>query len=290
MMRVLDYIAENLDRDLDLEEVASVACFSAFHFHRVFTGVTGESMASLVRRLRLEKAACRLLQGGEPSGIIAFTAGYESAASFTRAFRNAFGETPSVFRRLRRSLPLIPSPSGYHYHPAHGVRTFRIVLEGEDAVEGKTVMLEPMRILSVEHRGSYFRIGSAFERLGEFVTERGIDVSGSQWLGIYHGDGTDTPEEELRSEACVTVGPGVQVRGDGAAVLKEIPGGLYATTRHVGSYRGLGQAWRELCGTWVPANGLMPRESDCFEIYIRGGEGIDESEFLTDLYEPVEPV
>ena len=118
-----------------------------------------------------------------------------------------------------------------------------------------------------------------------------MDVSGSQWLGIYMDDPENVPEEELRSEACVTLPRDVEVPRTEGLLDYVIPEGTYATTRHVGPYSGLGRTWGELCGGWIPQNGLKIRQGACFEIYVKGGEcGVDESEYLTDLYEPVEPV
>ena len=55
--RVLDYIAEHLDGELSLTRLSGIACFSPFHFHRIFQCVTGETLNSHVRRVRLERAA-----------------------------------------------------------------------------------------------------------------------------------------------------------------------------------------------------------------------------------------
>ncbi len=54
--RVIDYIRENLDRQVKLEELAKVACYSEFHFHRIFGAVSGETLNDFTNRLRLEKA------------------------------------------------------------------------------------------------------------------------------------------------------------------------------------------------------------------------------------------
>jgi AraC family transcriptional regulator len=59
--RVIDYLGEHLDTPVKLEELAKVACFSEFHFHRVFRAMTGETLNDFTNRLRLEKAA-RLLK------------------------------------------------------------------------------------------------------------------------------------------------------------------------------------------------------------------------------------
>ena len=59
--RVIDYLRANLHRPVKLAELANVACFSEFHFHRIFTAVSGETLNNFTNRLRLEKAA-RLLR------------------------------------------------------------------------------------------------------------------------------------------------------------------------------------------------------------------------------------
>jgi transcriptional regulator GlxA family with amidase domain len=53
MLAVLVHIQRHLDSDLSLEELADVANFSPFHFHRLFHGLVGESIREHVCRLRL---------------------------------------------------------------------------------------------------------------------------------------------------------------------------------------------------------------------------------------------
>ena len=98
ILRVLTHIQERLDEALDLEELAGVACFSSFHFHRVFAAMTGETIADHVRRLRLERAATELRSGAKQVIQVALDAGYEAHEAFTRAFRDQFGVTPETVR------------------------------------------------------------------------------------------------------------------------------------------------------------------------------------------------
>src|SRR6266853_3843414 len=103
VLRVLLHIQRNLDRPLELEELASVACFSPFHFHRIFRGIVGESVMEYVRRLRLEQAAQKLRFSDSPVIDVALDAGYESHEAFTRAFSARFGLSPSSFRKTRKT-------------------------------------------------------------------------------------------------------------------------------------------------------------------------------------------
>ena len=83
MNRVLEHIQGHLDEPLALDELAAVACFSPYHFHRIFSGMIGESVKSYIRRLRLERAAFALVHGTAPVTEIAFDAGFETHESFT---------------------------------------------------------------------------------------------------------------------------------------------------------------------------------------------------------------
>src|SRR5580692_2939940 len=107
ILRVLTHIQEHLDESLDLEELARVACFSSFHFHRIFAAMTGETIADHVRRLRLERAALELRAGGKPVIQVALDAGYEAHEAFTRAFKAAYGVSPTEFRRATGPLTML---------------------------------------------------------------------------------------------------------------------------------------------------------------------------------------
>ena len=98
--RVLDHISTHLDGDLSLAALSAVACFSPFHFHRIFQGVTGETLNAHVRRVRLERAA--LLMRSSPRRRItdvALATGFAGAAEFSRAFKTHFGFAPSTWDR-----------------------------------------------------------------------------------------------------------------------------------------------------------------------------------------------
>src|SRR6185436_4212416 len=83
LSRVIEYLSGNLDAELDLARLADVACFSPFHFHRIYHVVQGETVAETVRRMRLHRAAVELIEQEHPIPRIAARAGYSSQAAFT---------------------------------------------------------------------------------------------------------------------------------------------------------------------------------------------------------------
>src|SRR5262245_25979296 len=100
--RVIDHIGAHLDEPLDLDRLAAVACFSPYHFHRIYRAMTGETVADALRRLRLHLAAGELVEGHPAIERIARRAGYASVAAFTRAFRAGYGIPPATYRRQGR--------------------------------------------------------------------------------------------------------------------------------------------------------------------------------------------
>ena len=66
LLRVLVHIQQHLDDGLELPELAGLASFSPYHFHRIFKGMVGESVKEHIRRLRLERAASQLKLGVAP--------------------------------------------------------------------------------------------------------------------------------------------------------------------------------------------------------------------------------
>jgi AraC family transcriptional regulator len=97
---VMRYIREHITEPIDRETLASVAGFSVPHFHRVFTAHVGESAASYVRRIRMERAGRKLRMGAVDITEVALAAGYDSHAAFGKAFKQQFGLSPSEFRQL----------------------------------------------------------------------------------------------------------------------------------------------------------------------------------------------
>ena len=96
---VTDYIDCNLGSELTLSELASVAGFSEYHFHRIFAAMTGETLFCFITRLRIEHAAALLCtQPSLPITRIAADCGFSSHAVFCRLFKKRFGTSPSAFR------------------------------------------------------------------------------------------------------------------------------------------------------------------------------------------------
>jgi AraC family transcriptional regulator len=98
LRRVLDYMNANLETVGGLNELASVACLSPFHFNRAFSRVMGVPPHRYLASLRLERAKTLLAVGDTAIADIALASGFVSQSNFTRAFHRVTGTTPHAYR------------------------------------------------------------------------------------------------------------------------------------------------------------------------------------------------
>lgn len=99
LRRALEFLTENLHRDVRLEEAAAAVELSPFHFAREFRATTGETPYQYLLTQRMERARVLLTTTDWSVQEIAAQTGFASAASFVRAFRQRVGATPAAWRR-----------------------------------------------------------------------------------------------------------------------------------------------------------------------------------------------
>ncbi|WP_461612405.1 GyrI-like domain-containing protein [Clostridium sp. Marseille-QA1073] len=99
IQNAIEFIEENLEEEIEINEVASKAFFSAFHFQRLFQAISGFSVQEYIRKRRLSKAAVLLKKTNKNILDIAIYYQYNSQEAFTRAFKGYFDITPAVYRK-----------------------------------------------------------------------------------------------------------------------------------------------------------------------------------------------
>ncbi len=286
ILRVLTYIQRHLDEPLDLNELAAIAYFSPFHFHRIFRGLVGESLMDHIRRLRLERAVHRLRTTGRSILDIALEAGYETHESFTRAFRSQFGLAPSSAREGVRLTGPEGHRSGIHYQPRGEIPKFKPLTQGGAAMDVKIVKRQPARVAYVRHVGPYQECEEAWHKLCAWAGPRGILKPGAVMIGISYDDPEVTPPEKIRYDACVTVdGP---VEPEGEVGVQTLKGGDYAMTVHQGPYEKLIETYNRIFGEWAPRSGRVVSSDPCLEVYLNDPHRTEPDRLRTEIYVPLE--
>lgn len=106
IQKVLYYINNHLEEDLNLDHIAKVAGYSKYHLSRIFSDTVGCTLHQYIKNKRLEKAAMQLMDTKLPITDIAFLSGYDSQQAFTLAFKQLYLESPNVYRRNRSLMKL----------------------------------------------------------------------------------------------------------------------------------------------------------------------------------------
>jgi AraC family transcriptional regulator len=266
--RAIDHVVRNLDGHLTLEEVARAACFSPFHFHRVFKSLVGETLAQFVKRQRLERALYLMSHAPRRSLTeVALSCGFASSSDFSRSFKQRFGVPPSgfdlkTFRNARRSefeqalcgvdgAPHLPRLS-----PGENPDHFAVMLRD---LPPRTVAY--IRVL--DPYAHFAAVTGAYERLLAWAEARGL--ADRQWLGYQWED----PEIVALADCRYDVGVEVDdVRPAGEIGRCELPAMRVAEVEIAGGVELEQRAIDWLFGTWLPRSGYVPDEQPAFEAWI----------------------
>lgn len=296
---VLTHLQQHLDTPLRLDSLAELAGYSPCHFHRIFTGMVGETVADHVRRLRLERSAHALADPLRSVLRIALDAGYQDHSAFARAFRGRFGCTPSAWRRGPRPLPpltdvrrhLSEDRSGRNPDTGIGDRNGSAADDtalhpGIPTMDIEIRELDPLRVAYVRHIGPYQECGPAWTKLIAWAQPRGMLAGDPICLGVGHDDPAVTEPSRIRYDACIVVPDGLAV--DGGMGVQVLPGGEHAVTVHRGPYEQLPEVYIDIMGRWLPRMGRRVGRGSPYEIYRNDVRVTAPQDLVTEVRVPLE--
>jgi AraC family transcriptional regulator len=273
--RVIEYVCSHLEADLSVERLSAVAGFSKFHFHRQFSAFTGFSVAQFVRLVRLKRAAYQLAFAPERTVLaIALDAGFSAPESFSRAFKDVLGQTPSEFRRS----PRWGAWANEHHLPTP---------TRSNSMNPDLVQFESTRVAVLEHEGPPESLMVSISRFIQWRKASGDSpISRCRTFGMPLNNPEAVEAAKFRFDICgELLGP---LRPNDVGVIeKVIPGGRCAVVRHVGSTDAIGDTVRTLYAEWLPQSGEQLRDFPFFFHYVKRMPSVAEHEQITDVYLPL---
>lgn len=177
---VINYVEENMCNEIDYEKAAEMLGTSSFHFQRMFSFLVGIPIAEYIRRRRMTLAAFDLQKSKEKVIDIAFKYGYQSHSSFTRAFQQFHGITPTVARNEGVSIQVYPQLHLQVTVKGIDVIGFRVVKTAPYQLFGKEDIVIPM-----EHKYAHDFI----REYGESVVKNGSHSTTNLAAGFPSGEG-----------------------------------------------------------------------------------------------------
>lgn len=165
VQRMQDYIAEHLDQNISMAELAKTAGYSPWHSYRLFQNLLHMTPSVYIRRMRLSQSALRLRDEKAKIIDVAYDSGFESVDGYQRAFNKAFGCNPYEYS-------VNPMPI-YLFKP-YGVK----YMERKDNKEMSEVKSVFIQIVEKPARKVVIKRGKTAKEYFKYCEEVGCDVWG----------------------------------------------------------------------------------------------------------------
>ena len=275
LLPVLVHIQANLDQDLSLEVLATRVQLSPFHFHRLFRSAVGETLKQYTQRLRLERAANRLIIHDATILDVALDSGFQSHETFSREFKRRFQVTPKSYREWGRG-EMRSQLSG----PA-----LDELYNDPELSETRVAHLAQLHVAFIRHVGPYENVSDElWQRLTDWAKAKRLP-SNLVFLGIAQDAPGLTPPERLRFDAGIVVPE--EFSAEGAIGHQVLNAAEYAVTTHVGHFRTLPAAYATIAHRASRLKGYRVGGLPCIEIFRTTRVDANHEMNHTEIYMPV---
>ena len=282
---VLDYVDRHYSRPLSLEQLAKIASFSPFHFHRIFKAYVGETPRAFIERLRLQKAVAMIERSPRKSiSEIAIECGFGQSSDLSRSFSAAFGYPPSK-HQIGRLAEDSKIRQDLHLSAGYGFRNRLETIQG-DHFKVRVEHLPAQRIAFVRLIGVGHpdRMMAALGRL----------LTWGRRVGIYPGatlvatspDLPDiVPPARYRMDLCMIIPEKFTERG--AISFSWIPQARYAMVHCAGDIHKVERCWNFLFADWLPTSGYEPTDLPYVELFRNSDDANGWSHLDLDCCVPI---
>ncbi len=277
--KVHNYVNENLNKKISIAELANVANFSSFHFHRIFQALMNESVNNYINRIKLEKATQKLSYTDKPILDIALDCGFSSTATFSRAFRNYFECSPSHYRK--KGLPKdsricknIPTVSEYI-----------CTMNDEQTVIIKELEFKKIAYITVYNSFEEGKVLKFLKLIIDWAKQVNVYKQGDI-LGMSLDDVMVTPKDKYRYLIGITI-PEDFVFTHSQIKSMSIPKSKYAISKVNGTIENVINSWNYLYNTWLINSDYEPNHLYAFEKYLDKEKANDWSNFDLEIALPI---
>lgn len=281
------YIEKHLEEQIDLETVAQAACFSKYHFHRIFTAWTGETPAEYIQRLRMELSANMLKSSLDVSvAEIAERCGISSLALFSRMFKARFLQTPTAYRKNSKISKTLSNNSK---NPDPQIEYFSDISNREKDLTMNTnlVDLPSLHLAAVTSHGGYNEsISNAYKQLIGWMRRNQLLTKPPVLCGIALDNPDITALDQCRYKACAVI-PETITASDEVEVI-DTKAGLHAVLYFNDTEEAIVAAYSYLYYHYLPEQNLQPADAPHYSYYLESPANSPERLFAMEIRVPVE--
>jgi len=250
MNDAINYIEENLTGNIDLKEAARLAFCSEYHFQRMFSFLAGITLSEYIRRRRLTLAAFELCNSDIRIIDIAIKYRYSSPDSFSRAFQNIHGITPSECKNCGQSLNAYPRMA------------FQLSIKGGNVMKYHIEEKDAFKIVGIKKRvpivfkGINPEIAAMWKSLNNETIKQLKDLSNVEPLGLIQAS-TNFSESRMeeKGELDHYIGVATTKECPIGLIQLEVPASTWAVFESVGPFPDTLQSiWGRIYSEWFPSS------------------------------------
>lgn len=292
MVKIIQYIDNNLDTELSLEIVSEIGAYSPFHFHRIFKLIIGETLQNYIFRKRIEKSAFYIsLRKNLSIKDIYLNVGFSSHSDFNKAFKKHYGKSPSEFRKI--------TPEKFHtisqIHRKNGqVDTVfdQYICNIENLLNWSTMNLKikvtdlpEMNLASVMSLG-IANVESSFNILIDWAKEKQLfPRENLKMISVYHDSFKVTSADKVRIHASMLLDKPLE-KQDGEIFPETLEAGKFIVGSGELTLAEFEQSWVSLF-LWMKENSYTTRKAFPFEIYHSNFKEHPEGKMVVDFCIPI---
>ncbi|MBA4384388.1 MAG: hypothetical protein C0410_06605 [Anaerolinea sp.] len=276
---VIMYMQDHLHEKIILDDLAKSAGFSAFHFHRLFSAMIGETPQQFLNRVRLERAANMLVKySGYSITQIAMKCGFSSSSAFARSFKNHFGISANEYRKAENK----PVPAE--------VRAEDIYLKEppQIKVEIRKVPLWNLIYVSILKGYKIELICKGWDELFRWATAHDLITKETRVLGISYDDPLITPPDKCRYHACLSIAK--EISPQPPIGFMQLTGSKCVVVHVTCMLEEIQGVYMYLYRDWLFDSGFQPADLPPYEIYLSTPETNPEGKFEMEIYIPIVPL
>lgn len=278
VQKAIEYMEDHILENINYEDVARQVYMSNYHFHRIFSMITGITANEYIRNRKLSIAGQELIMSNKKVIDIAMKYGYDSPESFTKAFSRFHGVTPIVAKRSGMQLK------------SFNRLVMKIKLEGGTVMKYKIVEKEEFKLLA---KVKAFR--------NESISEEGNTEIPDFWKqcgenGVFDVLTKHTIEHDAYgvcapiSKESIYFDYGIAMKYDGGDIpegykLWHVKPTLWAVFECVGDNgECIGETWDRIFKEFLPSSDYNMLDDTDFELYPEN----NNSDCFCEIWIPVE--
>ena len=245
------FVETNYNRPISVKDLEKVSYYSYRNIQRIFKYSYGETIGAYQQRLKVENAYKLILYTKESMSEIAFEVGFDSIASFSKAFKACFGVSP---REARNNKSVLFQQNAI------------TPILSEEVLKPEIIYIPAIKVYYQTAPTSYVNeeIEALWEHFLEHFLENDYPEKSTEFYGVIADDPIITTEIKCRYDACASL----QAHNKKLPV-KTILGGRYAKFTHKGGYDTIDETYQKLYAGWILTTDLQFGHTPIIEHYIK---------------------